>query len=95
MNSRPRPLNDETKGPNQVPKIMVLVIWGVDGHALIEIVPPNLRINTKYLCEFAISHLEINMKMHRPKQGLKGITLHWDHAPNHTAKVTIAKNSEL
>jgi hypothetical protein len=38
-------------------KIMVLVIWGVDEPALVEIVPSNLRVRAKYLCEFAIPHM--------------------------------------
>jgi hypothetical protein len=74
---------------------MVLVIWGVDEPALFDIVPPNLRVRAKYLCEFAIPHMETNVKTHRPKQSLKGITFHWDNAPSQTAKVTIAKISEL
>jgi hypothetical protein len=39
--------------------------------------------------------MEASVKTHRPKQGLKGITFHWDNAPSHTAKVPIAKISEL
>jgi hypothetical protein len=61
------------------PKIMILVIWDVDGPALVEIVPPNLCVSTKYLCEFAIPHMEANVKTHRPKQGLKDITFHCDN----------------
>jgi hypothetical protein len=77
------------------PKIMVLIIWGADGLALAEIAPPNLRVSAKYLCEFAIPHLEARLKMRRPKPGLKCINFHWDNAPSHTAKVIIAKISEL
>jgi histone-lysine N-methyltransferase SETMAR len=73
---------------------MVLVIWGVDGLALVEIVSSNLRVGAKYLCEFAISHMEANGKTHRPEQNLKGITFNSDNAPNHIAEVTIAKISE-
>jgi hypothetical protein len=39
--------------------------------------------------------MEANVKTHRPKQGLKGITFYWDNAPSHTAKMTIVKISEL
>jgi hypothetical protein len=39
--------------------------------------------------------MEANMKQHCSKQGLKGITFHWDNTPSHTAKVTIAKITEL
>jgi hypothetical protein len=39
--------------------------------------------------------MEANVKTHRSKQGLKGIALHWDNAPSHTVKMTIAKPSEL
>jgi hypothetical protein len=35
-------------------KIMVLVIWGVDRPALVEIVLPNMLASAKYSCEFAI-----------------------------------------
>jgi hypothetical protein len=76
-------------------KIMVLVIWVINGPALVELVQPNLRVNAKYLCEFVIPHMEANVKMHRPKQGLKGIAFHWDNVSSHTANVTIAKISEL
>jgi hypothetical protein len=77
------------------PKIMVLVIWGVDGPALVEIVPSNIHVIAKYLCKLAILHMEATVKVHRPKQGLKSITFHWNNAQAHTAKVTIAKISEL
>jgi hypothetical protein len=70
----------------KISKIMVLVIWGVDGPALIEIVPPNLRVSAKYFCEFAIPHMEASMKTHGPKEGLKDITFHCDNVPSHTAK---------
>jgi hypothetical protein len=39
--------------------------------------------------------MKANVETHRPTQGLKRITFHWDNAPSHTAKVTIAKISEL
>jgi hypothetical protein len=58
------------------PKIMVSVIWGVDGHALVKIVTPNLRVIAKCLCEFAIPHMEATVKVHRPKQRLKSIIFH-------------------
>jgi histone-lysine N-methyltransferase SETMAR len=77
------------------PKIMVLVIWGVDGLALIEIITQNLHPSAKYLCEFTILHMEANVKTHCPKQCLKDITFHWDNAPSHTAKMTLDKISEL
>jgi hypothetical protein len=76
------------------PKLMVLVIWGMDRPVLFEIEPSNLRVSAKRLYEFAIPHMEASVKMHRPKQGLKRITFHWDNAPSHTANVTIAKISE-
>jgi hypothetical protein len=47
---------------------MVLVIRNLDGLALLEIVPSNLSVNAKYLCEFAIPRMEANMKLHHPKQ---------------------------
>jgi hypothetical protein len=78
-----------------IPKIMVFVIWGVDGPALVELVPSNLRISTKYLCEYAIPHMEANVKTYRPKQGFKNITFDWDNVPSHTTKVTIAKISKF
>jgi hypothetical protein len=59
-------------------KIIVLLIWGGDGPALVEIIPLNLRVSPKHLCEFAIPHMEANVKTYRPKQGLKGITFHWE-----------------
>jgi hypothetical protein len=62
------------------PKIMVFVIWGIDELALVEIAAPNLRVSTKYSCEFAIPHMEANVKTHRPNQGLKGLALHWNNA---------------
>jgi hypothetical protein len=77
------------------PKIMVLIIWSVDGLALVEIISPNLHCSVKYLCEFATLHIKANVKTHRPKQGLERITFHWNNAPSQTAKVTIAKISEL
>jgi histone-lysine N-methyltransferase SETMAR len=77
------------------PKIMIVVISGVDAPALVEIVPPTLRVSAKYFCESAIPHMEANVNTHRPKQGLKGITFLLDNAPSHIAKVTIAKISEL
>jgi histone-lysine N-methyltransferase SETMAR len=95
MGSRPMSLKDETKGLKQHTKVIVLVIWGLDGPALVEIVPPNVRVSAKYLCEFAIPSIEANVKTHRPKQGLKRIIFHWDHVASHRAKVTIAKISEL
>jgi hypothetical protein len=67
-------------------KIIVLVISGVDGTALVELVPLNLRLSAKYVCEVAIRHLEVSMKAYSPKQGLKGITFHWDNRPSHTSK---------
>jgi hypothetical protein len=67
--TKPRALTD-------TPKSMILVMWGVDGPSLVEIIPPSLRDSAKDLCEFAISHMEANMKTHRPKQGLKGLTFH-------------------
>jgi hypothetical protein len=76
-------------------KIMALIIWDVDGPALVEPISPNLRVSAKYLCEFTILHLDANVKTHRLKQGLKRITFHSDNAPSHTAKVTITKISEL
>jgi histone-lysine N-methyltransferase SETMAR len=76
-------------------KIRVLVICGVDGPVLVEIVPPNLRVSAKYLCEIVIPAMEAKVKTHRPEHGLKAITFRWDNAPTHTAKVTIAKISEL
>jgi transposase len=72
-----------------------LVIWGVDGSALVEIIPPNLRVNAKYFCEFAISDMEANVKTDPRKQGLKYITFHWDNAPIHTTRMTVAKIREL
>jgi hypothetical protein len=69
-----------------MPKIMALVIRGVDGTALVELVLLNLHLNTKYVCEVAIRHLEASMKAYSPKQGLKGITFHWDNSPSHTSK---------
>jgi hypothetical protein len=42
--------------------------------------------------------METNVKIHSQKQGLNGITCHWDTAPSHKAKVTmtsIASISEL
>jgi hypothetical protein len=79
------------------PKIMVLFIWSVYKLALVEIVSLNLCVSAKFLCEFAIPHMEANVKTHRPKQGLECITfpLHWDNTPSHTANVTIDKISEL
>jgi hypothetical protein len=77
------------------PKIMVLVIWGVDGAVLVETVSQNPRVGAKYLCEFAILHLEASVKTHRINEGLKGITFHWDNAPNPTAKMIIATISKL
>jgi transposase len=74
---------------------MVSVIWGIDGPALAEIVPPDLYVRVKHLCEFAIPYMEINVKTYRPNQGLKDITFHWDNASSHTPKLTIAKISEL
>jgi hypothetical protein len=74
---------------------MVLVIWGVDRPALVDIFPPNVRVSAKNFCEFAIPHMEANMKTHRRKQCLKDITLHWDDAPSHRAQLTMAKISEL
>jgi transposase InsO family protein len=76
-------------------KLAVLIIWGVDGPAPVEIVAPNLCISAKYICEFAIPHMEANVKTHRPEQGLKAITFHWDNAVSHTAQATTAKISEL
>jgi hypothetical protein len=58
-------------------KIMVLVIWGVDRPALVEVVAPNLLRSCKYLCKFSITHMEANVKTHRSKQGLKDIIFHW------------------
>jgi hypothetical protein len=77
------------------PKIMVLIIWGAEGQALVEIFPLNLCVRTKYSCKFAIPYMEANVETHCPPQGLKGIIFHWDNAPSYTAKVTIAKISEL
>jgi hypothetical protein len=74
---------------------MVLVIWGVDGLALVEIVPSNLLIKAKYLCEFAILHMEANVKTYGPKQGFKDITFHWNNASSRIPKVRIVKISEL
>jgi hypothetical protein len=78
-----------------IPKVMVLLVWGRNGPALAETVPPNPRVSTKYLCEFAIPHMEANAKTHRPNSGLKGITFYRDDAPSHAAKVTLTKISEL
>jgi hypothetical protein len=78
-----------------LPKIMTLVTWGVVGHALVEILPRNPGVSAKYWCEFTIPHREANLKVHRPKHGLKRINFQWDNAPNHTANVTIVKISEL
>jgi hypothetical protein len=58
------------------PKLMVLVICGADGPALVEIVPPNLRVSAKYLCEFTIPYMETNVKTHRTKQCLKDAAFH-------------------
>jgi hypothetical protein len=85
----------KSKALINIPKLMVLVIWGVHGPALVEIVPPNLSVSAKCFCEFAIPHLEANLKKRRPKQGLKHITFHCDNAPSHTAKVAIAKSVNL
>jgi histone-lysine N-methyltransferase SETMAR len=41
------------------------------------------------------SHVEANVKTHRPKRSLKRIVFHWDNAPSHTTKVAIDKISEL
>jgi hypothetical protein len=90
MNSRSRCLNDETKNLNQHLKNHGFGHMGVHRPTLIEIVPSNLRVSAKYLCEFAIPHMEANVKTHRPKQGLNNIILHWHNAPSHTAKMTIA-----
>jgi hypothetical protein len=57
-------------------KIMVLVIWGIDGHTLGEIIPSNLLHSGNYSCEFAKLHMEANVKAHRPKQALKGMGFH-------------------
>jgi hypothetical protein len=77
------------------PKFMILAIWDADGLALVEILPPNLRVSAKYLCEFAIPHLQASVKTHCPNQSLKGIPFYWDNAPRHRAKVTITKIREL
>jgi hypothetical protein len=66
----------KSKAGINTPEIMVLVIWCVDGPGLVQIVPPNSDVRSKHLCELAISHLEINVKMHPPKEGLKGIMFH-------------------
>jgi hypothetical protein len=39
--------------------------------------------------------MEANVKTHRSKQRLKGITFHWDNMSSYMAKVTIDKISEL
>jgi hypothetical protein len=39
--------------------------------------------------------MEASVKTHRPEQGLKGMTFHWDNAPSQTAAVIIVKISEL
>jgi histone-lysine N-methyltransferase SETMAR len=39
--------------------------------------------------------MEANAKRHRPKQGLKPITFHWDTVSSQTARMTIANISEL
>jgi hypothetical protein len=39
--------------------------------------------------------MEATVIAHRPKQGLNGIPFRWDNASSQTAKVTIAKISEL
>jgi hypothetical protein len=72
------------------------VIWGGGGLGLVEIISPNPRVSVKYLCEFAIPHMEANAKTHRPKQGLKRIVFHSDNASRHAPKVTIptAANQE-
>jgi hypothetical protein len=85
----------EPKNLIDTPNIIVLVIWGVDGLALVEIVPSNLLIKAKCLCEFAILHMEVNLKTHGPKQGFKDITFHWNNASSHTPNVRIDKISEL
>jgi hypothetical protein len=53
------------------PSIMVLVKWGVGRPALAEIIPPNIRAGTEFLCEFAILHVEASVKTHRPEQASK------------------------
>jgi hypothetical protein len=83
--SKPKPLIDPSK---------IIVLVG-DRPALVEIIPPNLRVSAVYLCELAILDMQANVKKHRPKQGLKHITFHWDNAASHTAKATIAQISEL
>jgi hypothetical protein len=95
MGSRARPLNDQAKVIDQRPKVMILVVWGVDGAALVEIIPPDMRCSAKYMCKSALSHLEVSVRAHRPKQGLKGITFHWDNTSSHMATVKIHKIKEL
>jgi histone-lysine N-methyltransferase SETMAR len=62
---------------------------------LVETIPPNLRVGAKWLCEFAILHLEASVKTHRPNEGLKRLAFHEDNAPSPTATMTIATLSEL
>jgi histone-lysine N-methyltransferase SETMAR len=77
------------------PKIMVLVIWGVDWAAPVEIVPAYLRARAKYMCDSVLLHLEVSVRACRANQGLRVITLQWDNAPSHTAKAAIAKVRDL
>jgi hypothetical protein len=50
----PDPSKTKPKALLNAPRILVLVKWGVGRPALAEVIPPNIRVGTEFLCEFAI-----------------------------------------
>jgi hypothetical protein len=58
------------------PKVMTLVVWGVDWTALVKIISPDLRFSAKCMCKSALPHLEASARAHRPKQGFGDIIIH-------------------
>lgn len=64
-------------------KVMITVFWSPKGMRMICLLPPGHRFTKQYFLDDVVIPLEKRMCEERPKNGTKGIFLHFDNAKPH------------
>ena len=75
-------------------KVMVTIIWGVNGFYIVDFLHENESYNSSYFCEHILYKLYAMKDDIWPESDEKKIWLHLDNCRVHNSKVTLAKTEE-
>ena len=78
-----------------IKKTMIIVFFSFKKILIEDFLPNDIRINTDYMCEHIWQVLDQKIRINRPKNGAKGVFLHFDNCPVHKSPKSLAKINEL